>query len=335
MHRSVVKKKWHDRRCVKLRDTHKKKAGMTSSKRRIYAYDSENRPPFIATAPTIFSFVKNTEETISYFTDIITQIDQRIFKQHFFIDSSRVEEVTADALIYILAILYNIKLNPLMKYTFKGNLPNNKLAAAVYRDSGFMNYVETKRPVMPRTDDKIQILSGKQMDPETAKLVCEFVMSQFNQPRLFTRDLYKALIELMANTFQHAYTNSKRSPYWYLYAINLGDRIQLTFIDTGEGIPSTVKKKFLERFPGVITDSGLIHSALRGESRTGTNLSNRGHGLPALYDFCKSGYLQNFYILSGKGCCIARDSNGAIDFEKYDYPNGISGTIFRFEIINK
>ena len=140
----------------------------------------------------------------------------------------------------------------------------------------------------------------------------------------------------MSNTVHHAYNcNGIMVPYWYLYSIDKGDSIQFTFIDTGEGIPNTVKKKILERLPfGKVDDSTLIHSAFLGESRTETGLYNRGHGLPALYEKVKAGKLKEFFVLSGCGCCKSVIIDGEIELQKLDFQKEIIGTIFQFEIIN-
>ena len=284
-------------------------------------------------APENFSFINNTDGTARFFMDIVEQMEKKKYKQMFFIDSSKVNTVTTDALIYILAILYNIKLNVVLKYSFKGNLPTNRDAQRVYLESGFMNYVRSKRAAMPKTDNKVQILSGHRTEPEIVGKICDFVIERYQENYTFTLDLYKTLIELMSNTVHHAYNEkSKMSPNWYIYAVDLGKSIQFTFIDTGEGIPNTVKRKMIEKVPYMIEDSKLIFSAFLGESRTETGLYNRGHGLPALYEKILDGGLRNFFVFSGTGCCRSVEEGGNIYLEKKEYLQVVFGTIFQFEI---
>lgn len=336
MKRKYKKKLWLDRRSRKIQNKKKKTGKSQSTCGIVLEKDTTDIDVYTAKAPSIFSLVKNTEETNRYFHNIIEQMARKRYKQLFFIDSSEVKEVTTDALVYILALLYNIKLNAVAKYSFKGNLPKDKNAQKVYNESGFMNYVKTRRAVMPCPSDKVQILTGRKTDPNIAKQICDFVNQKFNTSCIFTIDLYKTLIELMSNTVHHAYNcNGIMVPYWYLYSIDKGDSIQFTFIDTGEGIPNTVKKKILERLPfGKVDDSTLIHSAFLGESRTETGLYNRGHGLPALYEKVKAGKLKEFFVLSGCGCCKSVIIDGEIELQKLDFQKEIIGTIFQFEIIN-
>lgn len=330
------KKRWLDNKSRKLQK--RKKNGSGNSFLSHNVKDTSNNSKnntYFAKAPETFSFIYNTEETNQFFLDIIAEMEKRIYKQLFYIDSSEVKYITIDALVYILAILYNIKLNPILKYAFKGNVPEDKNAECVYNESGFMNYVKTKRAIMPETDDKVQIITGRNTDPNVAVKICDFVNSCFGKDYIFTIDLYKTLIELMSNTVHHAYNdNNIMAPHWYLYAINRGDSVQFTFIDTGEGIPNTVKRKFTEKFPFTINDSDLIYSAFLGESRTETGLYNRGHGLPALYEKVMKRRLCNFYVISGCGCCKSKIENDIIWLEKVDYKHEIMGTIFQFEIIN-
>ena len=69
--------------------------------------------------------------------------------------------------------MQNIKINYNMKYTFRGNLPENQSAAQIYIDSGFMSYVTSKKKRLPDSNDKIQIKSGKRTDPVVASEFCK------------------------------------------------------------------------------------------------------------------------------------------------------------------
>lgn len=335
MKRKIKRKRWLDRRSVILgkKKTKRNKVGF-SYKKVGNTNKAANKRTYIATAPSIFSFIENTEETNQFFLNIVQEMKKKIYNQLFFIDSSKVNTVTTDALIYILALLYNIKLNQILKYSFKGNLPANKQAEKVYIDSGFVNYVRMKRAVMPQTDDKIQIITGSLADTSVAAKMCDFVNARFGTNPFFTKGLYPTLVELMSNTVSHAYNGKGiMVPHWFLYAVDKGDVIQFTFIDTGEGIPNTVRKKMLERIMGT-TDSDLIYSAFMGDSRTETKLPNRGHGLPDLYQKVVCGSLQNFHVFSGKGCCKSAVRDEQICLEKIEYKQEIIGTIFQFEIVN-
>lgn len=332
MNRHVKKKLWLDYQSKKKAKKRRKKTRSITVSNNTLIKEDPLIGYYRAVAPKCFSFVNNTEDTIIFFFNIINQFLNKK-SQNFYIDSSYVDYVTTDALVYILAILYNLKSDSTTKYKFCGNLPTNAEAKKVYLESGFMNYVVSKKKKLPKPSNKVQILYGNKTEPDIARQICDFVNLRLEKDYIFTIDLYKTLIELMSNTVHHAYDNSSiTQPYWYVYAIDTGKTIKFAFIDTGFGIPNTVKRKFYEKLPFTIKDSELIYSAFLGESRTETRLYNRGHGLPALYKLIKCHQLQNFYVLSGKGCCKYITKNGKIDVSKDDWSYEIFGTIFQFEI---
>lgn len=335
MDRKIRRKSWLDARSRRMQNKKKIKGHYSGRKSSRGVKQKRDRTgyAFYATAPENFSFVSNPEETIEYFDGIISEISKKTYKRMFYIDSGEVVKVSADALIYLIAILNNLKSNLVSRYSFKGNLPSNREAEAFYVESGFLNYVKSRRIAMPEGDDRVQIISGKTTDTKLAKKVCDFVCEKFGEKKLFTLGLYKTLIELMSNTVQHAY-NSKgiMVACWYLFARNANDSVQITFIDTGDGIPGTVRRKWFEKIPKMITDSELIYSAFMGESRTETKKVNRGHGLPSLYDRATKRELSDFHVLSGKGICEFVEVAGEIVFEKRDFNKSVIGTIYQFNI---
>lgn len=334
MKRKIKKKRWFDRRSRRIQKNRNKRRRLREKKKSKKFLDY-GKKIYTAKAPEKFSFVNNTEETIGYFVNIIKEVKKKKYKQVFQFDVSEVLEVTTDAIVYILAMLYNLKHNIVMQYEFKGNFPKAEKAKKVFLESGFINYVQTKKIIMPKTDNKTQIITGKNTDSIVARNMCDFVNERFKKDFKFTIDLYKTLIELMSNTVHHAYDdNDLMVPCWYLYAIDQGESILFTFIDTGSGIPNTVKRKWLEKIPFLISDSELILSAFLGEARTETGMYNRGHGLPALYEKVKSGKLQNFYVLSGSGSCRSVKIGNEIELIKEEYKQKIFGTIVKFEIAN-
>lgn len=56
---------------------------------------------------------------------------------------SNVEYLTNDALMYLLAIIKNVK----VKYNSAGNLPKNQECKKIVTDSGFLNYVNTNKAI--------------------------------------------------------------------------------------------------------------------------------------------------------------------------------------------
>lgn len=136
----------------------------------------------------------------------------------------------------------------------------------------------------------------------------------------------------MLNTCQHAYNEGlKQTNSWYLYVENDGKKIKFTFLDTGQGIPSTVKKKFWERILKK-SDSEIISSALNGDFRTNTGYKYRGKGLPKIKDCVADHNLDNFFVVSNKAICELKYINDNLEIEKKDLKNAFSGTIYYWEL---
>ena len=108
---------------------------------------------FTATPPTVFSLVDNPEDTIKFFNDLLDKIKNRNTPMKVFVDSSNVQRVTVDALIYLHAIICNDNRGTIYKCSFSGNYPTDELARRDYINSGFNDHVISNlRKSPPSTD---------------------------------------------------------------------------------------------------------------------------------------------------------------------------------------
>lgn len=332
--RKIKNKIWHDKRSQRILKNR--------SKKRKHPHSQGNsicvRKFYTCVAPKNFSIIDNAVECIDFFDDIIKKIDEHSFKAQFFIDTSNVEHVTVDAIMYLIALLNDVrtKISKALSYRFKGNYPKSLDARRIFIESGFTEYVNSNGSTILPTSSKIRILNGKTNDPTTVKEVCCFVQTHCNLNRIETMPLYNTLTELMLNTHHHAYNNdqySKTACKWYLYAEKTDKYVRFSFLDTGEGIPNTVYKKFFEKLQFYKKDSDFIVSALNGDFRTQTRQNNRGKGLPQIKDCCSTGLLRDAYIFSGKGLC--KINNESFEFTQTDYKNALLGTLFSWNIAIK
>lgn len=327
------KKIWLDKRSKKLHKSKRRRGKNNPNYAPVVAemvdvtYNSESE--YRAEAPLVFSFINNTEETAQMFSYLIDAIKRGANKKRFFIDSAKVEEVTTDVVLYIIAIIRNIKISRIRQYVFAGNLPKVKEAEKVYIESGLDKYVRSKKQELPANNSKMQIASGKTTDSVFASQICKFIMEKFGVAKKKTQYMYKTIIELMSNVVYHAYNmrDEIMYPEWYLYAEHTGNKIRLIFLDTGAGIATTVRKRVYERI--TMSDSRLIESAFNGEFRTETKKDNRGLGLPALKDYALENKFSSFLVISGKGGYRC-EQNG--EFVRLDFENLVYGTIYVIEI---
>ena len=299
-------------------------------------YDySEKRKQFEFHAPDVFSFALNPDETNAFFTKIISFITHREnFGRSLFIDISKIEKLTIDALMYLLAIVNNLNGKFRNKYSFSGNAPNKPEVNKMFSESGFYHFVKYQgtEPIT-RNKDNLQIVSGEKSETQIAKKMSDFVCSKAGVTKLESNFIYIMMIELMSNTHKHAYANRRSVlfPRWYCFSEYDGqDTISFTFMDTGEGIPSTVRKNFAERidFLKLKGDSKYVTSALDGEFRTATEQTFRGKGLPKLREFCAQGKIQDMRIVTNYADVTVHQTW----YQANNLTNPLRGTLYYWQV---
>ena len=286
-------------------------------------------------APSNFSLINNTEEVASYFEQVLKYTNQknRITKNVFF-DLGNITEVTADAIIYLLAVIGDLQTIGLAHKYFSGNLPTDPHAKTVFAQSGFLKYVRSDFQNPETFDKNIQILSDNKYNQNVTKRVCDFVCDHFNCTRTDTKLLYVLINEMMLNSYQHAYTDKrKQKNSWYLFVQSEGQKIKFTFLDSGLGIPNTVKKKLTDLFY-VKSDADIVFSALDGEFRTQTKQKFRGKGLPKIKDCLKSHSFENMQIITNAAYCRIQYDHDRYITQKKDLNVPVLGTIFCWELNN-
>ena len=334
--------KKNNRRKKKLKLINKRKKG----RRYKYSFNLvNNRYHVKIVPPENFSLINNAEETMKFFVNFVEQIEDDRHGKVFFIDSSNVETVTVDAIIYLIAIIHNQGSNVVKRYSYHGNFPKNETANKIYRNSGFLDYVKTRVTEVNSSNEIMKIVSGLNNEPDTAKLFCQFVMEKLNKVKTEIIPLQIVLIELMSNVFHHAYDGYEKHSFmikrWFIYAEHVEDYIRFVFVDTGYGIAKTVKKNFPEKIKEVlqdfcifknlgvsIKDSDLIESVFNGDFRTSTNEKHRGNGLKEVRDRITNSIFNDFEVISGKGRCSI--SNRGSIVSSLEYNNKIYGTLFTF-----
>lgn len=296
--------------------------------------EKDNHNPCKFEAPPVFSIKNNPEQTITFFNDILYKRKEHICGMQFFIDSSKVEKVTVDALMFLIAIITDTKSNIRYKFGFEGNFPICANARKVYDECGFTSFVRSSsRASIKPESQSIQILQGKYVTTQVATKVCEFVQSVGGYTMQDTIPLYETLIELMGNTNSHAYkSKDKLEGFWYIFVEEREDEIEFVFLDTGLGIPTTVRRRWSEKIVPIKPDSEFITSALNGENRTQTLMLNRGKGLPQISDNFKAGLLKDVFIQSGKGCCVL-SHDVKEGYRAIDYRLKLHGTLFCWKIL--
>lgn len=334
---SLKQKRWNiskSRKAMKTLSKKKKKKNTAHRDNKAYNFSKKHT----IRAPKNLSLNNNEEETIEFFEKSLDVGKKCSVNHSIYFDLENVENITADAVMYIIAFINNFKRLTMLNVRIAGNLPLNNSARLFLEDVGFYSYVSgLKKTHLPNIKDRFQISHGKNADGELAGKICDFINNIMGKKDLIsTKRLYPMIMELMTNTRQHAYNKNQMSSImecnWYIFAERLDNCIQFVFLDTGVGIPATLwynyQEKLSKLFSGKKKDAAFISSALRGEFRTETRRTNRGKGLPGIYQDSITGRIRNMSIISGKGKCTIMP-NGEIK-EKV-LLSSFEGTLFCWE----
>lgn len=336
---SVKQKKWINAKSRKAMHRLSKRKKKKSKRKRHKQYgnsDNFTKTHYLC-APTTLSLNDNEQETIDFFKRALDVGEQCSVKHRIYFDLKNVENITADAVMYIIAFINNFKRLKILNVYIEGNLPQNDNARFFLQDVGFYSYVKGLKKIDLPNTNRFQISHGQIADGELVGKICDFINSIMGKTDLLcTKRLYPMIIELMTNTRQHAYNRNNKSSImecnWYVFAENSDNCIKFIFLDTGVGIPETLSYNFPEKianlFSGQKRDASFISSALKGDFRTETRERNRGKGLPGIYRDSINGRITNMSIISGSGKCIIM-SDGQI--EEKNLSSHFEGTLFCWE----
>ena len=166
-----------------------------------------------------------------------------------------------------------------------------------------------------------------------ASEACRFIVEESD---LDTKDLYPAFIEMMTNATQHAYDEeTKLDKKWQIFIQKNFDGIRVIFLDTGKGIPGTVKKTKMERMKEVfsilmnVDEKMILKSAFDGEFRSSTGEKNRGNGLPQIYKVMLKKYVKSAIVYTGRVSCTV--VNGR-EPEYFETEGDFFGTLYELNI---
>lgn len=295
--------------------------------------------------PPIFSIVENAEQTILFFNDMIKIIEnirknikhkKNIDSPYLFkIDMKDVKKITGDALMYLLTVIKNTRGKKSLPINWVGNFPENDEIKEFLQVSGYLDYMKTDKKNLKKTNEKIQIRTGKTYvynddNIDIRKEVVDFTMEKLKKDKKEVQFLFNILTEVITN-IEHAYNLKQElifDPTWYIMVENDKDRIKYTFMDNGLGIPTTVKKKTLEEVLKILNldkEYKYIKTALDGSyKRTQTGKTERSTGLPDVYEKLKKKKISNLIIISNYAYyCESKPR----DMQEY-----LTGTIICWEI---
>lgn len=314
MKKAYHEKKWREHSFARSEDELKKKRKHEPTKNKIsrgnysdiaHVYIEKDKNSAHIEVPCNFSIKNNIDEMLNFFEEVHYHVKNH---KKIFYHMENVESITTDSILYMLSLFDRYEL--LLKYKYQGsagNLPKDKKCRQIISESGFFDHVISRHFVRPN-EKILTIRTDHLVQGPTASDVMQFATNKLNRPQDITaRRIYSTIIETMANTKQHAYGKSHEQGKWWLMACHdeQNNHVNFTFLDNGQGIPKTIKKKFIEKLKGKIgldNDGELINSAMNGDFRSSTGLEFRGKGLPTIKKHSDDGVIDNLMVISNRGC---------------------------------
>lgn len=292
----------------------------------------------VLTAPAHLDLFSQTQDTLDYFNEVIDTVSRCRMGDTIFFDLSEVQIISPDAIMYMTAVIKNMKRIRGLRINCAGNLPKNSSAKEMIQQSGFFKFVSSANIQKVESDERyMKISHGQDANGELASSFCDFVHRVCNMSNRETKRLYPMIIELMTNTHQHAYDADERQimmEKWYIFAQDTEKAVHFVFLDTGIGIPSTVAKRALEKIRDWIraNDAAYLKSALQGDFRSETRQEHRGKGLPGIYEDACNAAIENLSIISGRGkCTVVEDKT----IQTESLHQAFEGTLFVWDVLKK
>lgn len=336
--RVQLNKKYHDAHCRKelaRKSKHKRgKSNSVSIATYVESSPAYSSKTHILKAPKTLSICGDTNVALNYFAEVIDTIKKCGLRDTLYFDLSEVEEITADAIMYLIALINNMRRIRLLSIMCAGNVPKASAPKRVIELCGFFKYVSSRTYKRPESSNQyMKISSGNNANGKLASSFCDFVQKANNSTLAATKRLYPMIVELMTNTHQHAYKTEAEAimmSNWYIFAQEMEDKIHFVFLDTGIGIPKTVAKNFWDRIRvlALTGEAMYLKSALEGAFRSETRKEYRGKGLPEIYSIARSHFIENLSIVSGKASCTV---NGDL-INASTLGKNFEGTLFSWDI---
>jgi hypothetical protein len=295
-------------------------------------------------APVVCSLIESPELTIKFFS----QID-KVYKQgdNVVFDLSECTTFTETSTALLSAYLKDRNIN----FGRPGNIifPNDLVCKKVLHDRGILKKYDTEEKEIALCNMPVKKVANKLVANDIARELVKSSSNFIYGEEKRVKELYSSLIEVMANTNNHASSKKDRVYSWWLsmYPDELKKTVKFVFIDLGVGIFQSIPvKQYVYQNPQSIfsIDSirqvedysrklkiAQIFSALiDGKIKSSTGDPTRGRGLPLIAKNAKSGHFKEFKMIANDAFIDLISNETSMMNEHF------SGTLYYFELaVNK
>lgn len=290
----------------------------------------------LVVAPQEFSFIDQPEMTISFFR----QAEGAYLRGRSVIyDLSKVESLSVTTAAILVSHIKDRNVN--FGMVSKLISPEDPTVAKQLRQFGiFKRVVDHVEEI--HADVAVHRLTNiKVANLMAREIVLASTFHVYGENRRIS-ELYSTLIELMANTNNHADSEFiARYPWWlFVFPDQSKSAVKFVFLDLGVGLFESIPvRQWLTRNPfpplskrgdiALYERGGQLAKIFRnleaGDIKSSTKLSSRGKGLPYVIKCAKSGHFKEFYIVSNDAYIDVLSNRVSAMNENF------SGTLFYFE----
>jgi len=224
--------------------------------------------------PETFSISLDVEIVLSIIYNTKKLIENKRFRQFNF-DLSKTIVFDDGAATILLALCYDIH-NQNKKVMVKW--PNDSEAKKYIDQIGFRKFFQGYIPDRDSLNETLKKGKSTILQRDTVPIIHRAMKTVFGQDKK-NQSLQGMLIELMTNSVNHAYLNTRREKTWYISTRHdtQNKKVEFCFVDNGEGNTNTIYVRMGKRL--LMTREEILARAFDGEFRSRTREKNRGRGL--------------------------------------------------------
>jgi hypothetical protein len=225
------------------------------------------------------------------------------------IDFEGTLEVSHDAIGMFASVLY---LHKKGGGIVQANYPKNPNAKRYILQSGLFNHHNGTINGSEKIENIIVTKGKNVVESQTSSVIVEKCLETITGTKQRFQPLQRMIIEMMANSVNHAFGGAQDSSWLLAVDHSKEDRlVRMVFVDNGKGITDTIFKKINERiatgldnfFGSVMEiDSKMnlkfIKEAFDGSRRSSTKLPHRGKGLPTIYRTYYDNKIRNLHVVT-------------------------------------
>jgi hypothetical protein len=280
-------------------------------------------------APSVFSLIENPDETLKFFArlDAVGTSKRAMPLIH-------LEDVTRMTIDAVLLLISKIKALETIGIGIAGNAPKDEAVKNVLIQSDFFSQISNK-PADYRSDGKSGILTkrvGKRVREDICQELVHFATSRVFGSVRKNGGLYRALVECMANTRDHATIGQRRlEPWWVTAYFDKSTGIaHFAFLDNGVGIFESARMRtalqMIGKFLNILNPSDVLMDILDNNLGSRTGLPYRGKGLPAIKRALVRNQISNLRIITNQAFLDVSLRKGGV------LPRPFNGTCLTWEI---